>query len=153
RFVAERLGGVARTLAPLAHARGLSLAVEVRDDAPATVATDATLARQVLLDLAGNAVRHPRRGGVRLVARAHGDGGAALDVVDTGPGLTDAQRARLFTPWDRLAPDEQLPAGGTGLGLATARAAAARLGGDVAAESAHGAGSTFTLTLPSRPAG
>jgi signal transduction histidine kinase len=145
--VRELLDGVARTLGPLARARGLTLDVEVRADAPAALRTDAALARQVLLDLAGNAVRHTRRGGVRLVARGAA-GGAALDVVDTGPGLTEAQRARLFTPWDRLAPDEQLPPGGSGLGLALARAAAGRLGGRLEVASVHGVGSTFTLALP-----
>ena len=60
----------------------------------------------------------------------------------------DAQRARLFAPWDRLAPDEQLPPGGSGLGLALARAAAGRLGGRLEVASVHGVGSTFTLALP-----
>ncbi len=143
------LEGAARTLAPLAAARGLTLDVEVADDAPATVVVAADRVRQVLLNLAGNAVKYTRRGGVRLRARGDGAGGLALDVVDTGPGLTDAQRARLFRAWDRLdAPEDASPVGGSGLGLVLAQALAARLGGQLAVASVHGQGTTVTLRLP-----
>ena len=145
------LEGAARTLAPLAHARGLSLDVEVAADAPAEIVTHADRVRQVLLNLAGNAVKYTRRGGVRLRARGDGAGGLALDVVDTGPGLTDAQRARLFRAWDRLGADDAEGAdgmGGAGLGLVLAQALAARLGGRLEVASVHGEGSTFTLVLP-----
>ncbi|MGZ8379056.1 MAG: sensor histidine kinase [Gemmatirosa sp.] len=152
------LDAAARTLAPLAAARGLALALEVAADAPATVRTQPDRVRQVLLNLAGNAIKYTRRGEVRLRARGDGASGLALDVVDTGPGLTAAQRARLFRAWERLdaearddgAGDETdgAPIGGSGLGLVLARALATRLGGRLAVASVHGAGSTFTLVLP-----
>ncbi|GLC25336.1 hypothetical protein rosag_18490 [Roseisolibacter agri] len=145
------LEDAARTLAPLAAARGLTCDVEVADDAPATVVLPADRVRQVLLNLGGNAVKYTRRGGVRL--RARGDGGdLALDVIDTGPGFTDAQRARLFRAWDRLdAADDASPVGGSGLGLVLAQALTARLGGRLEVASVHGQGSTFTLRLPAAP--
>ncbi len=148
------LAGVARTVAPLAARRGLALDWAADDDVPARVHADAARVREVLLNLAGNAVRVTRRGGVRLRARRDGAGGLAVDVVDTGPGLTPAQRARLFRAWAPGAhdgtpggPGGEGP-GGAGLGLVLARALAERMGGGLAVESAHGAGSTFTLRLP-----
>jgi hypothetical protein len=70
-----------------------------------------------------------------------------VDVVDTGPGLTPAARARLFRAWETNGAE-----GGAGLGLVLARALAERMGGALAVESAHGAGSTFTLRLAGRAA-
>jgi signal transduction histidine kinase len=135
------LAGVARTLAPLAAARGLALDWSADADAPAARADPARV-REVLLNLGGNAVRATVRGGVRLRLRRDG-AGAAVDVVDTGPGLTPAARARLFAAWATGGAE-----GGAGLGLVLARALAERMGGALAVESAHGAGSTFTLRLP-----
>ena len=148
------LDGVVRTLAPLAAARGLALDVDVDAALPAVVHTDVGAVRQVLLNLAGNALRYTRRGGVRIrarqdVAERHA---LVLDVVDTGPGLTSAQRARLFRAWERPLPgDAGVPNGGesgVGLGLVLADALAVRLGGSLEVTSMHGAGSTFTLVLP-----
>ena len=150
----ELLDGVVRTLAALAAARGLTLEVAIDAALPPVVHTDADAVRQVLLNLVGNALRYTRRGSVRIQARQHEDGPSALalDVVDTGPGLTPAQRARLFRAWERpLADDAGVPNGGetgVGLGLVLADALAIRLGGRIEVASVHGAGSTFTLVLP-----
>lgn len=138
------LAGVARTLAPLAAARGLALDWSADADVPAAVPTDPARVREVLLNLGGNAVKATRRGRVRLRARRHADGGIAVDVVDMGPGLTPAHRARLFRAWATGDGAE----GGAGLGLVLAQALATRLGGRIDVESTHGAGSTFTLALP-----
>jgi signal transduction histidine kinase len=135
------LAGVARTLAPLAAARGLAFDWTADADAPATAWADPARVREVLLNLGANAVRATRRGRVQLRLRRAG-GGVAVDVVDTGPGLTPAARARLFRAWTSDAD------GGAGLGLVLARALAERMGGDITVESVHGAGSTFTLALP-----
>jgi signal transduction histidine kinase len=155
----DLLEAAARTLAPLAAARGLALAVDVAADAPPSIVTQPDRVRQVLLNLGGNAIKYTRRGEVRLRARRDGGGGLALDVVDTGPGLTEAQRARLFRAWERIdaehaddaggdAGADVVPVGGSGLGLVLARALAGRLGGRLDVASVHGAGSTFTLVLP-----
>ena len=143
--------GVVRTLAPLAAARALSLAVAAAPDVPAHAVLDAGRVRQVLLNLVGNAVRVTVRGGVTVRVRADGDGAVAWDVSDTGPGLTPGQQARLWAPWERL---EGMPGhdeGGAGLGLGLARALALAMGGTLDVASAHGAGSTFTLRLPVHP--
>jgi signal transduction histidine kinase len=143
------LAGVARTLGPRAAARGLTLAWDAAPDVPADAPLDAARVREVLLNLAGNAVRVTRRGGVRLSARvepADAPGRPAtiaLAVADTGPGLTPAARARLFQAWATGGAE-----GGAGLGLVLARALAEAMGGAVDVESAHGRGSTFTLRVP-----
>jgi signal transduction histidine kinase len=148
------LAGVARTLAPRAAARRLALACDVAPDVPADAALDAARVREVLLNLGANAVRVTRRGGVRLAARVEraaapaGPAWLALDVADTGPGLTDEARARLFRAWATGGADGGDNAGGAGLGLVLARALAEHMGGALDVASVHGRGSTFTLRLP-----
>ena len=142
------LAGVVRTLAPRAAAAGLRLDWEAEPDVPADAPLDAARVREVLLNLAANAVRVTRRGGVALRARVEpgeGDGVRrvlALAVADTGPGLTPAAQAALFRPW---APGA---GGGAGLGLLLARRLAEAMGGRLDVAGAHGRGSTFTLRLP-----
>jgi signal transduction histidine kinase len=139
------LAGVVRTLAPLAAARGLALDWDA-DPAVRAAWADPARVREILLNLGGNAVRATTRGGVRLQLRPDG-GGVAIDVIDTGPGLTPAAQARLFRAWH--SGDEA--AGGAGIGLVLARALAERMGGTLAVASAHRVGSTFTLSLPAAP--
>jgi CheY-like chemotaxis protein len=117
------LAGVVRTLAPLAAARGLALDWDA-DPAVRAAWADPARVREILLNLGGNAVRATTRGGVRLQLRPDG-GGVAIDVIDTGPGLTPAAQARLFRAWH--SGDEA--AGGAGIGLVLARALAERMGG------------------------
>jgi K+-sensing histidine kinase KdpD len=123
--------GVVRTLAPLAAARALSLAVAAAPDVPAHAVLDAGRVRQVLLNLVGNAVRVTVRGGVTVRVRADGDGAVAWDVSDTGPGL--ARRGwraagRSWADHRRRARDRSARAAtearGSGCGLSSALAAA-----------------------------
>jgi signal transduction histidine kinase len=122
------------------------------------VTTDAGRLRQILVNLAGNAVRVTRRGGVRLVARVAGaeEGRAsagsawlAVDVIDTGPGMTAAHQARLVGAW-APAPGgtDGSAASGAGIGLVLAAELARCLGGRLAVASAHGVGTTLTVWLP-----
>ena len=158
------LAGVVRTLAPIAAARGLGLEATVDAAVPPTVTTDAGRLRQVLVNLAGNALKYTVRGAVRLAATVEppapdargapgvpgaGDGVLAIAVRDTGPGLAPAQQARLFAAWERLDAGERPDdLGGAGLGLVLARALVHRLDGRLTLASAHGRGSTFTVRLP-----
>ena len=108
--------------------------------------------RLIVANLLENAVRYNRPGGrVRVAAR--GDGQAiVLEVSDTGLGLADADRTRVFERFYRVDRARSREAGGTGLGLALVRHAAERQGGEVSVESVLGEGSTFRVTLPVAPA-
>lgn len=122
-----------------------------------TVQADPVRLRQVLVNLLGNAIKYNRRGGrVTLRTRPAGVGEVAIEVEDTGIGMSEAQLAQLYQPFNRLgreaagggAPGTQ----GTGIGLVICRRLAELMAGELSASSQEGAGSCFTLRLP-RPAG
>ena len=102
---------------------------------------------QVLSNLVSNAIKYNRPGGwVRVTARLQA-GEVALVVADDGPGMSPAQVARLFQPFERL----DAPRGtvsGTGLGLALSRQFAQAMGGSIEVDSAPGQGARFTVRLP-----
>jgi len=125
--------------------------VEVVDELPAgpalQVRADRRRLKQIVSNLLSNAIKYNRRGGwVRLRAHALGDT-VELAVVDSGPGLSAAELARLFTPFERLGAQHG-PVAGTGLGLALSRQLAEAMGGSIDVDSAPGAGSTFRVRLP-----
>lgn len=112
-----------------------------------SVSADPQRARQVLINLLTNAAKYNRPGGrVGIVVRRRG-AMVSVDVVDTGPGISDDDLAKVFEPFERLGA-ESGPIEGTGLGLSIASALAARMGGSLEAVSEVGVGSTFSLVLP-----
>jgi PAS domain S-box-containing protein len=115
------------------------------------VRADRTRLKQVLLNLLSNAVKYNRRdGGVDIVCTVeNGDGPRWLriGVRDDGPGLTAEQRARLFTPFERLDADERRIEG-TGIGLALSKRLVEMMCGEIGVDSVPGAGSTFWVRLP-----
>ena len=116
------------------------------------VRTDAVILAAILDNLLSNAIKYSPTGGRVWVEVVRAGDGASCHVRDEGPGLSEADQARLFVPGARLAP---LPTGGgpsAGYGLAIARRFADLLGGDLACSSVQGHGATFTLTLPREPA-
>ncbi|GLK77478.1 hypothetical protein GCM10008171_27320 [Methylopila jiangsuensis] len=140
---------VAELLAPRAQAKGLDFAVFVAPDAPARITADAARLRQILLNLAGNAVKFTDAGGVGLRVEPAG-AGLRFSVCDTGPGFDPADAARLFGEFERGADEAGAP--GVGLGLAISARLAEAMGGTIRAEATPGRGATFTLTLPARDA-
>jgi CheY-like chemotaxis protein/nitrogen-specific signal transduction histidine kinase len=134
-----------------AEAAGLSLRLELADDLPAYVQTDAAKLRQILVNLLGNAVKFTPHGGVTVRARCGSlDAGRrtllTLEVEDTGPGIPAAERERIFEPFVQLG----TPVGqkGTGLGLAITRQFAHVLGGKVSASGAVEQGALLRVELP-----
>lgn len=116
------------------------------DPLPAVIADERRL-RQALANLLTNAVNYNRVGG-QVTLQVRSDAGwVRIEVTDTGPGLSLAQQARLFQPFERLGA-EQGPVAGTGLGLALARELVQAMGGTVSVVSQVGTGSTFCLNLP-----
>jgi PAS domain S-box-containing protein len=110
---------------------------------------------QVLNNLLSNAIKYNRAGGsVRIAAHADtlpdGSAAVALEVADSGMGLSAEQISRLFRPFERLGVQHSAVAG-TGLGLALSRSLAEAMGGTLVASSEPGIGSCFTLKLPAPP--
>lgn len=111
-----------------------------------SIVTDARKLRQILLNLLGNAVKYTVQGSVRLDVTA-ARGIVRFDVSDTGPGIAEGERQRIFESFVRIE-SETSPAEGSGLGLAIAAQYARLLGGSLELTATSDAGSTFTLTLP-----
>jgi signal transduction histidine kinase len=133
---------------PLAEAKGLDLTADVPD---AQLFTDGDKLRQVLVNLLSNSVKFTDRGEIRLSARET-EGLVEFQVTDTGIGIAPENLERIFEPFWQVEQSSTRRAGGTGLGLSVSRSLARLMGGDVTVQSELGKGSTFTLTLPVRPA-
>jgi two-component system, NtrC family, nitrogen regulation sensor histidine kinase NtrY len=136
---------VERVLA-LYRARAASVRIEtgLADGLP-PVPADRDLLARALGNLVANALEAMPDGGTLSVKTRAVVEGVALEVSDTGPGLTEEQRTRLFTPYYTT------KKGGTGLGLAIVQGIVSDHGGRIQVESAPGAGTTFTLVLPAAP--
>jgi signal transduction histidine kinase/ActR/RegA family two-component response regulator len=138
---------------PHAATKGLELSVHIdpllRGPARGAVIADALRTRQVVSNLLGNAIKYTVRGRVEVRLEVRGDL-IAIEVADTGPGLSSEEMEQAFEPFRRV---ERTGAGvnGAGLGLSLARQLARLMGGALDARSAVGVGSCFTLTLPFDP--
>lgn len=136
---------------PHAAAKGVEFTLFVEPDLErrtvGAVVTDASRARQVLANLIGNAVKYTVRGRIEARVERRGDGLLAVEIADTGPGLSAEELTEAFEPFRRV---ERTGAGvpGAGLGLSLARQLATLMGGQLKAHSAVGVGSCFTLELP-----
>ncbi|MCM2336125.1 MAG: ATP-binding protein, partial [Pseudomonas sp.] len=140
---------VVALMAPLARQRGLAFTLAVAPDAPRGVRGDPARVRQVLMNLIGNSVKFTERGGVTLRVEARAPDGVRIEVIDTGPGLNDEHKARLFRRFEQ-AEGARTSAryGGSGLGLAICQELAAAMGGTIAVDSEPGAGTRFIVELP-----
>ncbi|ANC90802.1 DUF3369 domain-containing protein [Azospirillum humicireducens] len=143
--------GVADTLAPGARAKGLSLVTYVDPDLPAEVLGDPVRIRQVLFNIAGNAVKFTQSGSVTVrVELTHFDGDRVIirvAVTDTGIGISPENQIRLFRPFTQAEVSTTRRFGGTGLGLSICRRLAELMGGDIGVTSELNAGSTFWFTF------
>ncbi|WP_437312453.1 ATP-binding protein [Sorangium sp. So ce385] len=164
--------GALDLLAPKAASKGIALGIRIAPDVPAAVYGDATRLRQILVNLAGNAVKFTQRGEVTVEVSLLGadeaiapaapaePGGAAVDppcaihikVRDTGVGIPADRMDRLFRAFSQADASVARSHGGTGLGLAITKRLAELMGGRVWAESAPGVGSTFHVAIAARRA-
>lgn len=134
-------------LTPAAEDKNLDLVLDIPDDLPPIVADDKRVA-QILSNLLSNAIKFTPAGG-RIVVRARSDGGHLLcEVQDTGLGVSPEKLPYLFERFTQADMTTTREFGGLGLGLALVKALVEAHGGQVGAESAPGAGSTFWFTLP-----
>ncbi|MET3664345.1 ATP-binding protein [Caulobacter sp. 1776] len=129
--------------------KGLRLRVQGAATLPRWVAGDAMRLKQVLNNLLSNAIKFTERGEITIVLHAQPSPQQVLlsiEVIDTGPGISETALPRLFTPFDQLNAAVVRQHGGSGLGLAISRELARLMGGDLTATSALGHGARFTLT-------
>lgn len=146
----EMVTDVALLLMPGACEKGITLSAEVEGTIPSVVLGDPTRARQVLLNLAGNAVKFTERGSVCIVVRATETAsgcGLEFEVRDSGIGMTAGQIEKVFLPFSQAEPGTTRRFGGTGLGLTISRHLCGLMGGTLEARSALGSGSVFTARI------
>ncbi len=134
---------------PRARSRGLALRVDMKSGVPRGLETDATKLRQVLLNLAGNAVKFTDQGSITIACKVEGNE-LEFSVRDTGIGIPRDRWARLFEPFTQE--EAGKAAGGTGLGLSISRRLVELLGGRIWIESEPGKGTAFLFTHPLRAA-
>jgi signal transduction histidine kinase len=145
--VSDVLGGVASVIQPLATQKGLAFSLRIDPAVPRFV-TDPDKARQILVNLAGNAVKFTEEGAVDVAVEACASGEIRFTVADSGVGIDAADLPRLFQPFTQLDTGLTRRYGGTGLGLYISRRMAELLGGYSEVESHVGRGSRFSLLLP-----
>jgi PAS domain S-box-containing protein len=149
--IGEMVREVAASARPLVEEKGLRFRWAA-PDRPAQIRTDPAKARHILLDLLANAVKFTHSGEVLMEAEVR-NGTAVFRISDTGIGIAPEYRDKIFEPFFQVEESLTREKGGTGIGLSVAQRLAHHLGGEITVESTLGKGSTFTVTLRSRPDG
>ena len=144
---------ITELLAPRAQAKNLEIASYVDERLPLDVVGDAARLRQVLLNLAGNAIKFTASGGVALIVEP----GVVPNEInflvrDTGIGIPPEAQSRIFREFEQADGRVARTYGGTGLGLAISERIVKRMGGRITLESEPGRGSTFEISVPLQPA-
>jgi two-component system, sensor histidine kinase len=127
--------------------KGLSLSVVQTLPRPCRVLGDAARLRQVLLNLTSNAQKFTARGGIVIRSSRDAEGLVTIDVSDTGPGVPEPDRERIFNAFEQLDGSFSRRHGGTGLGLTISRELARAMHGDLVCLGAADGGALFRLTL------
>jgi PAS domain S-box-containing protein len=147
--LAALIEDITELLAPRAQARKLEIAAFIDDRLPAQVIGDAARLRQVLLNLAGNAIKFTVTGGVALIVEPGiWPNEISFLVRDTGIGIAPEAQARIFREFEQADERTARSYGGTGLGLSISERIVKRMGGRITLESTLGEGSTFEVSLP-----
>jgi PAS domain S-box-containing protein len=147
--LATMIEDITELLAPRAEARKLEIAAYVDERLPMEVVGDAARLRQVLLNLAGNAIKFTATGGVALIVEPGiWPNEISFQVRDTGIGIAPEAQQRIFREFEQADDRIARSYGGTGLGLSISERIVKRMGGRITLESVPGAGSTFEVSIP-----
>ncbi|QDV64087.1 hybrid sensor histidine kinase/response regulator [Crateriforma conspicua] len=144
------VGDVLQVLSAPAKKKNLKLGFECLGPIPATIHSDPSRIRQVLLNLTGNAIKFTSEGGVTIQVQLDETGPHPLyefRVKDTGIGLSDSAMQKIFDPFSQADSSTTRKFGGTGLGLSISKRFSEALGGDIRVESEIGVGSTFIVRV------
>jgi PAS domain S-box-containing protein len=143
---------ITELLAPRAQAKNLEIAAYVDERLPLEVVGDAARLRQVLLNLAGNAIKFTASGGLALIVEPGiWPNEVSFLVRDTGIGIASEAQSRIFREFEQADDRVARTYGGTGLGLAISERIVKRMGGRIALESEPGKGSIFEVAIPLAP--
>lgn len=147
--LAPLIEDITELLAPRAQARDLEIAAYIDERLPLDVIGDAARLRQVLLNLAGNAIKFTAKGGVAIIVEPGiGPTDIAFIVRDTGIGIAAEAQQRIFREFEQADARTARTFGGTGLGLSISDRIVKRMNGRIALQSEPGVGSTFVVTIP-----
>jgi PAS domain S-box-containing protein len=147
--LAAMIEDITELLAPRAQARKLEIAAYVDERLPLEVVGDKARLRQVLLNLAGNAIKFTATGGVALIVEPGlRPNEISFLVRDTGIGIAPEARQRIFREFEQADDRIARSYGGTGLGLSISERIVKRMGGRITLESQPGVGSTFEVSIP-----
>jgi signal transduction histidine kinase/DNA-binding response OmpR family regulator len=149
--LAPLVESVVELLAPRAHGKNLEISSFISADAPERIVGDPARLRQVLINLAGNAVNFTEKGGVAVRVALQKPDFLRFEVEDTGPGVAPEAREIIFEEFEQGDGSAARRQSGSGLGLAISRRLVAQMGGalEIAATSPRGA--TFAFALPAHP--
>jgi PAS domain S-box-containing protein len=151
----EVVEGAMELVSAAPKAMDLELMVNISPSVPEEIMGDPTRLRQILVNLASNAMKFTRAGHVKLsvsVTKHGGEKNLRVDVSDTGIGIPADRAGRLFKPFTQVDASTTRHFGGTGLGLAICRRLVTHMGGHISFDSQVGVGSNFFFEIPLRPA-
>ncbi len=147
--LASVVENITELLAPRAHAKKIEVSSFISADVPLHLPFRDLHMRQILFNLAGNAIKFTERGGVSIRVGVN-DNKLTMAIRDTGIGMTEDEQSKLFQAYVQANDETSKRFGGTGLGLVISKNLVEAMGGKLTLESTRDVGTTFTVTLPLR---
>ncbi len=146
------IDAVSNLISEKADTKGLELISDVEKSIPGRLVGDPLRLGQILINLANNAVKFTEQGEISIHVRLKSESSTSavlyFEVKDTGIGITDEQKARLFQSFEQADSSITRQYGGSGLGLAISKSLVEMMGGEIGVESVYKQGSTFWFTIP-----
>lgn len=139
---------ISTTMSVLAGKKGLEFNAEISPDFTTELYGDENRLQQIIVNLAGNAIKFTKKGGVRVRLSMPTPARWSLEVIDTGVGIPLSEQVNIFEPFRQLSNSITRENRGSGLGLAIVKQLVELMGGQISLKSEVGQGSTFTVTLP-----